>query len=90
MGKTGKDRIREYRERQKARGNKELNAIINKESAEIFEVLKKILNRKGQYTNGDIMDFILFLTRKVFKEFDEDFLTKTIREFKENHSKNQN
>ena len=88
MGISGKDRIKKYRERQKEKGNKVLQVIVSKESAEIMEVLKKVLAKNNNYTNGEIIDFSLFLTNKALDELDNDFLIKVLAEYKQKYNKN--
>lgn len=88
MGISGKDRIRKYREKQAAKGNKVLQVIISKESVEMIEVLKKVLAKNQRYTNGEIIDFGLFLTKKALDELDNDFLIKVLSEYKQRYNKN--
>ena len=87
MGMSGKDRIRKYREKQKAKGNKVLQVIISKESVEMIDVLKKVLAKNQSYTNGEIIDFGLFLTKKALDELDNSFLIKVLSEYKEKYHK---
>jgi hypothetical protein len=87
MGMSGKDRIKQYRERQKAKGNKVLQVIVNRESVEMIEILKKVLAKNKNYTNGEIIDFGLFLTKKALDELDNDFLIKVLSEYKEKYHK---
>lgn len=82
MGIAGKERIRKYRERQKAKGNKVLQVIVSKESIEMIEVLKKVLAKNENYTNGEIIDFCLYLTKKALDECDNEFLIKVLSEYK--------
>lgn len=82
MGTSGKDRVRKYRERQKEKGNKVLQAVISKESTDILEALKKVLTKNSHYTNGEIIDFALLLTEKALDECDDSFLIKVLQEFK--------
>ena len=88
MGISGKDRIKKYRENQKAKGNKVLQVIVSKESVEMIEVLKKVLAKNQSYTNGEIIDFGLFLTKKALDELDNGFLIKVLSEYKEKYHKN--
>ena len=85
---SGKDRIRKYREKQKAKGNKVLQVVIRRESVEMIEVLKKVLAKNQKYTNGEIIDFSLFLTKKALDELDNSFLIKVLSEYKQNYQKN--
>ena len=87
MGISGKDRIKQYRERQKAKGNKVLQVIVNRESVEMIEILKKVLAKNKNYTNGEIIDFGLFLTKKALDELDNDFLIRVLSEYKEKYNK---
>ncbi len=88
MGISGKDRIKKYRENQKAKGNKVLQVIVSRESVEMIEVLKKVLAKNQSYTNGEIIDFGLFLTKKALYELDNIFLIKVLSEYKEKYHKN--
>ena len=88
MGISGKDRIKKYRERQKVRGKKVLQVIVSKESIDMIEVLKKVLAKNQTYTNGEIIDFGLFLTKKALDELDNSFLIKVLSEYKEKYHKN--
>ena len=88
MGISGKDRIRKYREKQKGKGNKVLQVIISRESVEMIEVLKKVLAKNQKYTNGEIIDFGLFLTKKALDELDNSFLIKVLFEYKQIYNKN--
>ena len=87
MGISGKDRIKKYREKQKARGNKVIQVIVSKESVEMIEVLKKVLAKNENYTNGEIIDFGLFLTKKALDELDNSFLIKVLSAYKEKYHK---
>ena len=88
MGMSGKDRVKKYREKQKAKGNKVLQVVISKESVEMIEVLKKVLAKNQNYTNGEIIDFGLFLTKKALDELDNSFLIKVLFEYKQIYNKN--
>jgi hypothetical protein len=82
---SGKERVRKYREKQKLKGNKVLQVIIKKESTEILEALKNVLTKNKQYTNGEIIDFVLLLAQKALDECDNDFLVGVLSEFKEKY-----
>lgn len=84
---SGKDRIKKYREKQKVKGNKVLQVIVSKESVEMIEVLKKVLAKNQNYTNGEIVDFSLFLTNKALDELDNNFLIKVLSEYKIKYQK---
>ena len=88
MGMSGKDRIKKYREKQKVIGKKVSQVIISKESVDMIEVLKKVLAKNQNYTNGEIIDFALFLTKNALDELDNSFLIKTLSEYKEKYHKN--
>ena len=88
MGISGKDRIKKYRDKQKAKGNKVLQVIVNKESIEMIEVLKKVLAKNQNYTNGEIIDFSLFLSKMALDECDNSFLIKVLSEYKKIYNKN--
>ena len=89
MGISGKDRIRKYREKQKEKRNKVLQVIITGESVEMIDVLKKVLAKNEKYTNGEIIDFGLFLTKRALDECDNEFLIKVLSEFKNKYNKNK-
>lgn len=79
---SGKERIRKYREKQKLKGNKVLQVIIKKESSEILDALKNVLTKNKKYTNGEIIDFVLLLTKNALDECDDDFLMRVLSEYK--------
>ena len=87
MGISGKDRIKKYREKQKAKGNKVLQVIVSRESVEMIEVLKKVLAKTQNYTNGEIIDFGLFLSKMALDECDNNFLIKVLSEYKKIYNK---
>jgi hypothetical protein len=53
----------------------------------MIEVLKKVLAKNQNYTNGEIIDFGLFLTKKALDELDNSFLIKVLSEYKQIYKK---
>jgi hypothetical protein len=80
--------IKKYRKKQKAKGNKVLQVIISKESVEMIEALKRVLAKNQNYTNGEIIDFSLFLSKMALDECENNFLIKVLSEYKKIYNKN--
>ncbi len=82
MGETSRERVKQFRSRQKEKGNRQITVMLDRESAERFDRLKAKMNRFRKLNNNTLVCEAL---KVMEKDFDEKFKPLILKQITKRH-----